>query len=179
MNIDRVLAGKKAKSDGDYFERLINEACERYKREGFAYIEKTPEPMKVIKPYSIPRGQFIAHFDTTAQPDYKGTLSGGRAICFEAKCTGKDKILQDRVTDAQTDALLTHAKLGAEVFILVGFFSQIVPSFYKIPFQIWYEMKTIYGRKYVLETEIQDFKVGEQHIVDFLEVDKKRWLVKK
>ena len=174
---NRVLAGKKAKSDGDYFERLINEVCEKYKRDGIAYIEKTPEPMRVTK--NLGRGQFVAHFETTAQPDYKGTLSGGRSVCFEAKCTGKDRIAQDRVTDAQTDALLTHAKLGAEVFVLVGFFSQIVPSFYKIPFQVWHEMKLIYGRKYVLETEIQDYKVGEQHIVDFLEVDKKRWLVKK
>lgn len=170
MSIDRVLAGKKAKSDGEYFERLINEACEKYKRDGIAFIEKTPEPMKVIKPYSISKGQFITHFEKVAQPDYKGTLSGGRAICFEAKCTCKDRILQDRVTDAQMDALLTHAKLGAEVFILVGFFSKIIPSFYKIPFQIWYEMKLIYGRKYVLENEIQDYKVGEQHIINFLEV---------
>lgn len=63
MSIDRVLVGKKAKSDGEYFERLINEACEKYKRDGIAFIEKTPEPMKVIKPYSISKGQFITHFD--------------------------------------------------------------------------------------------------------------------
>lgn len=168
--IGRTLIGVKAKSDGAYFERLIDKACSKYKRDGVAYIEKTPEPVKFVKANKTPKGTFTGFYEKFAQPDYKGTLKGGRAICFEAKCTGKDRIVQSRVTEEQLESLNTHFKLGAEVFILVGFFSKIVPSFYKIPFLTWVNMKEIYGRKYVLETEILDFKVGEQHIVNFLEV---------
>lgn len=165
--MDRSLIAKKSRSDGAYFERLIDEACNLYKIKGYAYIEKTPEPMKVLKAYGS-RGQFIAHFEKAAQPDYKGTLSGGRAVCFEAKCTTKDRIDKDRVTDAQTEALLTHARLGADVFVLVAFFNKVVPNYYKIPIQVWEEMKLIFGHKYLLESEIKDYKIGEQHKVDFL-----------
>lgn len=45
----RVERGRQAKADGAFFEKMIEDACFRYKLNGIAYIEKTPEPLRPIK----------------------------------------------------------------------------------------------------------------------------------
>ena len=43
------LQGKQAKAEGKKFEQRLDAAFAYYREKGFALIEKTPEPMRVIK----------------------------------------------------------------------------------------------------------------------------------
>ena len=83
------------------FENQIIMACMGYINEKRAYIEKTPEPFRVISKNhttGVFTGRFIKY--KNAQPDFKGTIFGGSAICFEAKQTMKDKIKISVLTDS-------------------------------------------------------------------------------
>ncbi|EGW40673.1 Holliday junction resolvase RecU [Desulfosporosinus sp. OT] len=146
----------RSKVIGDLFEDMISGACDYYYEKNLAHIEKTPEPMKVLK--SIPRqpGKFIAHFEKAAQPDYKGTLKGGRAIVFEAKHTDHDQIERSRLTQKQLDGLEKHHKLGAMAFVVVSFGFQ---RFYRIPWTAWRDMKDLYGRRYLKLDELDSYRV--------------------
>ena len=73
------------RAQGKLFEERIDAALAYYDRLGVASVEKTPEPMRPLKRLS--EGRFVAVFEKPAQPDYKGTLQGGRAVVFEAKHT--------------------------------------------------------------------------------------------
>ena len=44
----RQLLGKIARQKGQYFEQRLDGSFEYYRERGYALIEKTPEPMKVI-----------------------------------------------------------------------------------------------------------------------------------
>ncbi len=148
--------GKQAKIAGEHFENMISSACSFYYDRNLANIEKTPEPMKVLKPMPKQPGKFIACFTKAAQPDYKGTILGGRAIVFEAKHTDGDKIERKRLTDEQMYGLEKHHKLGALAFVLVSFGLQ---NFYRIPWTVWRDMKELYGRQYLKPDEIACYKV--------------------
>ena len=91
----RQLLGKIARQKGQYFEQRLDGSFDYYRDRGYAVIEKTPEPMKVIKPEGS--GRFLACYTKKAQVDYKGTLKGGRTILIEAKFTSTDRLTQDRV----------------------------------------------------------------------------------
>ena len=93
----------------------------------------------------------------TSVADYKGTLKGGRSVIFEAKFTTSDRITADRVTDTQADYLAKAAALGAHCYILAGFSTGNV---YKIPWEIWSEMKSYFGRKYVQEADLKQYQVN-------------------
>ena len=43
----RQLVGRRSKVSGETFERWISNACEFYLRNGWAHIEKTPEPFHI------------------------------------------------------------------------------------------------------------------------------------
>lgn len=148
------LKGKISKAKGKQFEQRLDNSFEYYKIKEFAAIDKTPEPMRPTK--SLGNGKFIAFFEKKAQPDYKGTLKGGRTIMFEAKFTDKDRIEQSRVLQGQSDYMNLHSKLGARCFVVIGFGTGGV---YNIPWDVWQDMKALYGRKYVKETDIQNYKV--------------------
>ena len=77
---------------------------------------------------------------------------------YEAKYTSGDKIGADRVTEAQADYLTKKAAVGAFCYVLAGFPSGRV---YKIPWEIWRDMKAYFGRKYIKETdpELQQYVV--------------------
>ncbi len=117
----RQLQGMRSKATGEHFENMITGACSFYYEKNLAHIEKTPEPMKVLMPMPRQSGKFIACFEKAAQPDYKGTLLGGKAIVFEAKHTDHDRIERGRVTQEQLDGLEKHHKLGALAFVFVSF----------------------------------------------------------
>lgn len=157
-NVNRQIQGARSKAVGDLFEQLIDMACNQYKRKKIALIEKTPEPMKPIK--SLGAGKFVAHFEKQAQPDYKGTCKGGRSIVFEAKHTDKDRIEQSRVTDEQRDALNLHFDMGAICFVLV---SIGLENFYRVPWDVWRNMKAIYNHKHMKVKELEEFKVSEKN----------------
>ena len=157
MSYKNVLRGKLAKSNGAFFEHQIDCTCEWYKMQYLAYIEKTPEPMRPLKP--LEKGKFVACFEKAAQPDYKGTLQGGKAICFEAKFSNRPIIEKKRVTDEQMGALALHHRLGAETFILVCFGDDIVPEYFRIPFEVWRDMKKIYGRVHLKKEELGSYRL--------------------
>ena len=150
----RQLLGKIAKARGKQFESRIDDSFAYYAQKGFAIIEKTPEPMHPTK--NLGNGKFIAYYEKQAQPDYKGTIKGGRTVLFEAKFTATDRLTQDRVIDKQASYMDRHQRLGARCFVVAGFSTDEV---YKIPWDDWRRMKELFGRKYVKETDLQNYRV--------------------
>lgn len=149
------IKGKQSRIAGEHFENMISAACSYYKDRGLAHIEKTPEPMKPLRAPNR-QGQFLACFTKAAQPDYKGTLKGGRAVVFEAKHTDDEKIERRRLTQEQLDGLEAHHRLGALAFVLV---SIGLTDFYRVPWTTWRDMADIYGRQYIKHNELEPFEV--------------------
>ena len=102
------------------------------------------------------QGKFTACYTKKAQPDYKGTLKGGRSVVFEAKHTSGDRLEQSVVTDDQRKRLDRHMALGAECFVMVSFGFR---EFFKVPWAIFRAMKEHYGRKYIKPEDVQEYKV--------------------
>lgn len=148
------LIGSRSRSTGAAFEKLIEVSCEVYKSRGLAYIEKTPEPMRPISGADR-QGKFTAIYTAAAQPDYKGTLSGGRAVVFEAKHTDSDTMKQERVTPAQAEALRIHYELGALCFVMIS----IKDRCFAIPWHEWKYMKQSFGRKYITAADLKEYEV--------------------
>lgn len=152
---ERAMRGARSRAAGDHFEQLISSSLEWYGSMNVAFIEKTPEPMKPLgKPNR--KGQFLACYIKQGQPDYKGTITGGRSVVFEAKHTDDDRITYNRLTEEQVKALKKHHALGAAAFVLVSFGLR---DFYRIPWETWRDMKEIYGRKYIRKDELEAFRV--------------------
>ena len=150
----RQLQGLKNRAHGKQFEDRIDTTLEYYKLRGFASIDKTPEPMRVIERLS--GGRFIACFLKKAQPDYKGIIKGGREILLEAKYTDADRIEQSRVSQEQSDYMDEHQRLGARCYVIAGYSTGAV---YRVPWDTWKNMKALYGRKYVTEADLKQYQV--------------------
>lgn len=148
--------GKRNRALGLQFEAIINEACEFYRSQDLAYIEKTPEPMRIIGVLNRKLGIFKAVFEKVAQPDYKGTMQGGRAVVFEAKHTETDRIKQDAVTPAQLKALDLHEKMGAWCFVIVC----LDNTYYRVPWERWKTMKEDCGHKYMNAADLHPYTLG-------------------
>lgn len=154
-SIKRRQRGYQSKLAGEYFENMIDASLKWYRYKGVAEIEKTPEPMRTLsKPNR--QGKFLACFTKSAQPDFQGTLAGGRSIVFEAKHTDSDRIEYSRLSDEQINKLSSHHRLGAVTFVLVSFGLQ---DFYRIPWETWRDMKTIYGYKHIKQPDLEPFRV--------------------
>lgn len=136
------------RAQGKQFEERIDAALAYYDRLGMASVEKTPEPMRPLKRLS--EGRFVAVFEKPAQPDYKGTLKGGRAVVFEAKHTSTGQMEQSRVTEAQAKRLNQHQALGALCFVVEVF---------RVPWKVWRDMKAAFGRKYVTPKDLEEYRV--------------------
>ena len=159
----RQWQGQKSRAMGKMFEDRLDRSFAYYKAKGFALVEKTPEPVKVLsRPDKYQR--FTACFAKAAQPDYKGTIKGGRTVVFEAKFTwGQDqRIQQDAVKkgkdgeDGQVEYLDRYESLGARCYIVAGFASGAV---FRVPWDVWKNMKTLFGRKYVTEADLGKYRV--------------------
>lgn len=170
-NVQRSQRGRQSRIMGDHFEGIIAASLKWYEDKGVACIEKTPEPMKPLRAPNR-QGQFLACYIKAGQPDFKGTLTGGRSVVFEAKHTDSDRIEYSRLTDEQVEKLSTHHKLGAAAFVLVSFGLQ---DFYRIPWKIWRDMKAIYGHKHIKQTELEPFRVqyiaGVLKLLEGIELD--------
>lgn len=151
----RIIRGYQNREYGEMFEKMVEKACDWYRENGIADIEKTPEPTKQLtKPNE--RGRFTACYEKKAQPDFKGTLRGGRSVVFDAKFTTTDAIKQTAVLPQQAESLDRHEKLGARCFVLVGFGINDVR---RIPWDKWKAMKEELGRKQVKKTDWTEYKV--------------------
>lgn len=148
--------GKRNRALGLQFEEIINEACDYYRDMGIAYIEKTPEPMRVIGVLNRKMGQFKAVFEKAAQPDFKGTMQGGRAVVFEAKHTETDRIKQDAVTEDQKDAMNLHEAMRALCFVIVC----LDNTYYRVPWDKWKTMKEDCGHKYMNAADLHPYTLG-------------------
>lgn len=155
---EAAIRGKSNRLAGSLFEQMIDMACLWYAEQGIAVIEKTPEPMR---PISRPNraGQFKACYIKQAQPDYKGSLQGGRTIVMEAKHTDHDRISFDRVSEEQQRELTAYHDMGAVAVVLVSFGME---DFYCIPWTVWRDMKVHFGRKYIMAEDVPAFRVPIQ-----------------
>jgi recombination protein U len=175
--MDRKKTGKKSKESGALFESLIGAACLRYSERGLAEIQKTPEPMR---PLSKPdtKGRFMACYLKQAQPDFKGTLAGGRAIVIEAKHTAADRIRKTAVSVEQDRSLTRHDMLGAACYVLVSFGFK---CYRMIPWSTWSDMRRRFGRAYLTPEDIPECEVdirdGWLHFLDTIEgIEPVSWL---
>ena len=159
------LRGKKNHDLGKNFEDKIETICQAYEINSLAKIEKTPEPMKILK--HIENGHFETIFTKSAQPDFKGTLKGGKTVVFDAKFTELDKISYGVLSEFQKDTLLSYKKMGAEAFVLVGFISG---NIYKIDIDVWNNMKEKFGRKYIKEQELEELNFKTQKDKNGIEI---------
>lgn len=149
------MIGRINKIIGQHYENMISASCQYYQDQGLARIQKTPEPTKQLSGINS-RGHFTACYEKQAQPDYGGTIKGGQSIYFEAKETEDSRIQQSRVTQTQHDDLEAHYNLGALTFVLVSF---SLCEFYRIPWEVWRDMKQIYGRKYLKKEELKQYQL--------------------
>lgn len=150
-------------AQGHFFEDAIKDGCAYYSARGRAEIDKTPEPFRVMEKLGggIFKGRFTAH----AQPDFQGTLAGGRSIVFEAKHTTTDRLKRDVLTGEQQDALERHHSRGAVAAVCAG----IGNNFFFVPWAVWREMKEHFGRKYVAAANLEPFRVRFNGAVLFLD----------
>lgn len=150
---------------GHWFEKLIQGACKYYRVHGIAEVDKTPEPFRVKEKKRD--GTFTGRFTALAQPDFQGTLKGGRSIAFEAKYTSTDRMKRAVLTDEQMKALESHYELGAVVGVCCG----IGEDFYFIPWEVWRDMKTIFNRQYVKREDIEKWRIrfnGQALFLDYI-----------
>ena len=155
-NKEKQKQGKKNRAEGQLFEAVLDRTFAYYSEKGYALIDKTPEPFKIIK--RLEQMRFIGCFVKRAQPDYKGTIKGGRSVIFEAKYTSTDRITQDRVSDAQWSYMDRATELGARCFVLAGFKSG---GIYRIPWPVWSDMKKKFGHKYVTEKDLSEYRISK------------------
>ena len=150
-------------AQGHFFEDYIKAGCRFYALRERAEIDKTPEPFRVLEKSrdGIFRGRFTAH----AQPDFQGTLAGGRSIVFEAKYTTTDRLKREILTDEQQKALESHRARGAVAGVCVG----IKNDFFFVPWTVWWDMKERFGRKYVTAADLEQWRVKFNGAVLFLD----------
>lgn len=163
-DLEKSNRSKQNNAQGSAFEKMILAGCATYKKRGRALIEKTPEPCKVIRKET--GGRAIVQFQkrNKAQCDFKGVLNDGRAIIFESKATTDNKMSQERLSSTQFEQLAEYEKMGAVAGVCV----LINKTAAFIPFSIWANMKTIYGRKYITEEEALVFQVETPAAIQFL-----------
>lgn len=149
---------------GSRNENRIKHSCIFYGQQKLAQIEKTPEPMCPSK--SLGNGKFEAYYEKKAQPDFQGTLRGGRSIVFEAKSTTGDSIRQGALSEEQWDRLEDHWEMGACAFVLVS----LKGTYYRIPWPVWRDMQQIFKKKSLRAEDMEPFKVRERNgVILFLE----------
>ena len=156
-NANRQFAGKRSKIFGEAFERRISAACQYYLDLNIAYIEKTPEPFHMTE--ALPDGKVKGFYVKRGQPDYKGILCDGSAIMFEAKHTDSGQMRQSAITDEQWKNLDIYERFGAQCFVMV---SMGLESFYRVPWNIWKQMKELFGRKYMTTADLAPYKLREE-----------------
>lgn len=156
-DVEKQIRGRRNNASGEVFENIINGACRYYREKGIAIIEKTPEPMRPLKPYG--RGQFIACFEKQAQPDYKGVLCDWTAIIFEAKHTDTGRMQESVITQTQRQNLNDFYRMGAQCFVMV---SMEFEKFYRVPWEVFGDMKPRFGRKYMTEKELEPYRLVQR-----------------
>lgn len=155
-SVVRSMNGRRSRAMGEHFEQMILTASNFYEEKGISVIDKTPEPLKVLKVYNRASGQFVCCFAKKAQPDFKGILMDSTMILFDAKHTDKEKIERGVVTEEQEKCFERYMKMGAMCFLVVSLGFE---KFYRVPWVVFRDMKKIYGHKYMSESELEPYKL--------------------
>ena len=167
----KAIKGRQSRRDGQYFEQMIESASMYYEERGIAVIDKTPEPMKELKPVDRNSGKFICCFAKQAQPDFKGVLKDATMILFDAKHTDSDRIRREAVTEEQEKCFERYAKLGTQCFLVISINFE---NFYRVPWETFRDMKKIYGHKYMSVSELEPYRLmikrGELLFLEGLEL---------
>lgn len=152
------------KKIGNRFESMINQSNTFYDMKKFARVTKSNEPITVTHF----RGNRITggFFEAKSDPDYSGTLTGGRAVVFEAKHCSGTSIPFEQVKAHQERELLKHDKLGAESFVLIGFHFK---RFYRVSIKDWMALKENIGKKSLNEKDLSEYEIkAKGGIIDYL-----------
>lgn len=146
---------------------MIEAGCQYYLQRKKAYIVKEPEPFRVLKKDKR-TGRAMIQFVKHAQPDFHGTIAGGRSIVFEAKYTHTDRIKLDVITPAQAESLDLQEKMGASAYVCAGIDNRA----FMIPWKVFSHMQEIFGRKYATADELRGYEVVTDMCIRFLEYKK-------
>lgn len=153
-----MKAGYKAKKNGQYFENFLDQVFSTCANLNYCNIEKTPEPFRFIKPYST--NLFIGCYIKSAQPDYKGTLKGGRSIVLEAKSVSMGKINLSALTENEMKELVKHKELGACSGVLV--YDSEKQNIYLLPIVMFERMEELFNRKHIKLELVEKFCINEK-----------------
>ena len=153
----RQMIGRRSKASGEAFERRLSNACKFYLQNGWAHREKTPEPFHITG--KDKNGVVRGYYEKKGQPDFKGILCDGTGIMFEAKHTDCDRIKQNSITDAQWDSLDIYERFGAHCYVMV---SIGLENFYRVPWEVWKQMKLFYGHKFMTKQELEPYQLKEK-----------------
>lgn len=148
--------GRKSHVSGATFESLIESAIRIYEKDGVCAIDKTPEPMKPLKPYKDHPGWFVATFTKQAQPDFKGILVDATMIMFDAKHTEAGQIRRQVVSEEQEKCFEKYSAMGAMCFIVVSLGFE---KFFRVPWVVFKDMKKIFGHKHMTAKELEPYRV--------------------
>lgn len=149
--------------NGRSFEEIIKKGCEYYAESGRAVISKVHEPYIVTK--ILQGGVFLGRFTGRAEPDFKGTIYGGKSIAFEAKSTQKTRINRIALTNEQMRWLSAQYSIGALAYVCVN----IRDKFFMIPWVIWRDMRKIYKRHYLTAEDIPQYEIQFDGTLKFLD----------
>ena len=160
----RAYKNRKSRAEGRTFEEALERGCSFYYDKGKAFIVKVPENRKVIGRTGGRTSMMLCVNAQKAQPDFVGTLEGGRSIVFEAKHTDKGKMDYIKVTDYQREQLRKHQQFGAECYVAIGFsadfdesgakyanlfdFGNDTEAVFFVPFNVWENMTKLVGHKW-------------------------------
>lgn len=150
-----MVSGARSRAAGQTFEDMIAASLVWHEERGILKAAKTPEPMKPIGPKRA-GGRFLAVYTKAAQVDFSGTMRGGRSVRFEAKQTDTDRFERKRLTDEQMADLRGHDRLGALCFVVCCFGAD---RFYRVPWRDWDGMKAVFGRQYVTEEDLRQYRI--------------------
>lgn len=155
----RSESNKSSRKNGRIFEDMIERACKFYEDAGLARITKVPEARRVVGRTAGRGSLMICANAAKADPDFMGSVApDGKCMVFDAKHTDKGKILLNALTDNQRDIMAAHEKCGAKCFVAVSFGFE---KYFMIPYDMWRDMKAVFGRQYILpdDEQIQGYSV--------------------
>lgn len=155
-----------AKRHGEAFELLVERSCIRYRDKGLADIKKTPEPLKPIGVLNRQKQLFKAVYAKKAQPDFTGTLKGGRSVMIEAKHSSVKRIEFDRINLVQEKDLDSCSNLGGLALALISF---EMKKFYCIRWEDWKILKNTVNKKSLNDKDLAPYEVYlERGLINFL-----------
>lgn len=153
---NKSIIGKRSRENGKFFENMIIDSARFYENKGISVIDRTPEPMKILRESDRSKGRFIACFEKQAQPDFKGILKDSTMILFDAKHTDTDRIQRTVVTEEQETCFERYMSMGAMCFLVVSIGFE---NYYRVPWVVFRDMKKIYGHAYMNKDELATYRI--------------------